>query len=85
MNEHKPKMNAVMAELLQYFAGSKRCAYCDSNDSYNEYRVDIGGYSYTFCSEWCILTGEMEMRRNWMRAIQQANATKKIEELKCSI
>ena len=85
LNEHKPKMNAVMSELLQEFEGERRtngelCEYCESEYSYNDYRTTIAGNRITFCSEWCTINGEMEMRRNWMRAIQQVNANKKIEE-----
>jgi len=75
---HNYKMNDATAELLQEFkeSNSQPCEYCGNECSYNDYKTTIAGQTVSFCSEWCILVGEREMRRNWMRAVNK-NANKK--------
>ena len=75
-SEHISAMRLVMNELViksnERIDEDKYCANCSSNYSVEQYSTYIFWHKFEFCGEWCKYNGEGEMRKSYMRSLQNA-------------
>ena len=79
-NKHRTKMLLVKNELLLKYTEKQEhasmCSNCDSCCTSDEYSTYIYWHKYNFCSEWCRMDRESDIRKSYIEIkIQQGNKT----------